>query len=286
MTQSDRLPRRPLGRTGRDVTLFGLGGEGVLRSYGQEPEARKVIQRALDLGVNYFDSAPAYAGCLDYYGAALGERRKDVFLASKTADRTRDGSLQILDETLRRLRSDYLDLWQLHDIRTRADLKEIFSESGAIHALTQARADGRVRHLGITGHHDPALLADALERFDFDTVLIPLNCADVHRLSFLRDVVPLARAKGTAVIAMKVYSAGLLAEPGSACGTRDALYYALSLEGVACAIIGCRTPQEVEENAAAVQRFTPLSEDRRRELERLHSDKRWTPYKKGMGAGG
>ncbi|MGA2724233.1 MAG: aldo/keto reductase [Bryobacteraceae bacterium] len=281
MSQTPKLPMRPLGRTGHEVTLFGLGGEGVLRSYGQESEARKVIQRALDLGVNYFDSAPAYAGCLDYYGAFLGERRTEVFLASKTADRTRDGSLTLLDGTLRRLRSDYLDLWQLHDVRTRTELRQIFSSDGAIHGLLQARAEGRVRHVGITGHHNPAVLMEAMERFNFDTVLIPLNCADVHRLSFLREVLPVARAKGTGVIAMKVYSAGLLASPASACGAADALRYALSLDGVACAIIGCRTTMEVEDNARIVREFTPLSDHCRAELEAHHREKQWTPYKMG-----
>src|SRR6266550_3840922 len=102
------LPRRALGRTGHEATLFGLGGEGVLRTHGREAEAVGVIHRALDRGVNYCDTAPAYAGSLDYYGAALGERRRDVFLASKTSDRTRDGSLHLLDESLRRLRTDHL----------------------------------------------------------------------------------------------------------------------------------------------------------------------------------
>src|SRR5262249_37682873 len=112
-TQVARLPRRALGRTGHEGTLFSLGGEGVLRTHGRTEEATRVIHRALDQGVNYCDTAPAYADSLDYYGAALGERRRDIFLASKTADRTRDGSLRILDESLRRLRTDHLDLWQL-----------------------------------------------------------------------------------------------------------------------------------------------------------------------------
>ncbi|HLK20874.1 MAG TPA: aldo/keto reductase [Bryobacteraceae bacterium] len=276
---TNKLPTRILGKTAHHATLFSLGGEGVLRTFGQEAAARKVIERALDLGVNYFDSAPAYAGCLDYLGANLGERRKDIFLASKTAERSRAGSLRVLDDTLRRLRTDHLDLWQLHDIRTRAEVREIFSDRGAIHALLEARADGRVRHLGLTGHHDPAVLLDAMSCFDFDTVLIPLNCADVHRMSFLRDVVPVARAKGTAVIAMKTYSGGLLALPGLPLAAGEALRYALSLDGVSCAIVGCRTPEEVEQNAGAVRQFVPLEAARRAEIENIFSDPRWTPYK-------
>src|SRR4051812_45606738 len=118
MTNPKPLPRRPLGRTGVEVTLFGLGGEGVLRTHGEEKAAVRVIHRALDQGVNYFDTAPAYASSMDYYGAALGTRRKDIFLASKTHIRTRGGSLKLLDESLKRLRTDHLDLWQLHDLRT------------------------------------------------------------------------------------------------------------------------------------------------------------------------
>src|SRR5207245_11284240 len=108
----------------------------------------------------------------DSYGAALGERRRDIFLASKTHDRTRDGSLRLLDDSLRRLRTDHLDLWQLHDLRTRDDLDRIFAKGGALEALLQARAERRVRFLGITGHHDPAILVEAIQRFDFDTVLV------------------------------------------------------------------------------------------------------------------
>ena len=120
------IPRRILGRTGQEVTQFALGGEGVLRTHGRTAEAVAVIHRALDQGVTYCDTAPAYAGSLSYYGAALGERRKQVFLASKTHDRTRDGSLRLLDQSLERARTDHLDLWQLHDLRTLADLQMIF----------------------------------------------------------------------------------------------------------------------------------------------------------------
>src|SRR5215468_6423670 len=122
------LPQRPLGQTGVAVTLFGLGGEGVLRTYDRAAEAVRVIHRALEHGVNYCDTAPAYAGSLDYYGAALGERRAEIFLASKTHDRTRDGSLRLLEQSLKRLRTDHLDLWQLHDLRSLVDLQTIFGK--------------------------------------------------------------------------------------------------------------------------------------------------------------
>jgi aryl-alcohol dehydrogenase-like predicted oxidoreductase len=258
------LPKRPLGRTGYPVTLFGLGGEGVLRTYGREKQAVRVIQRALDQGVNYCDTAPAYSGSMDYYGAALGERRRDLFLASKTHDRTRDGSLRLLDDSLRRLRIDHLDLWQLHDLRTAEDLDRIFARGGALEALLQAREEGRVRFLGLTGHHDPDVLGEAMRRFAFDTVLVALNAADVHRRSFVQSVLPEAVRQGMAVIGMKVCAQGrLLGKLTMA----EALGYVLSLPGVSHAIIGCRTPTEVDDNARIIREFTPLDEAQRRELE-------------------
>lgn len=253
------IPRRPLGRTGHEVTQFALGGEGVLRTHGRTSEAVAVIHRALDLGVNYCDTAPAYASSLDYYGAALGERRREVFLASKTHDRTRDGSLRLLDESLKRLRTDHLDLWQLHDLRTPGDLRAIFGPGGALEALVQARQEGRVRFLGLTGHHDPAILLDAMGRFDFDTVLVALNAADVHRMSFARSVLADAARREMGVIGMKVYAAGMLVRSGAhGLAPAQAMSYVLSLPGVSTVVIGCSSPAEVEENARIAREFRTL----------------------------
>lgn len=266
MPDANRLPTRPLGRTGHDVTLFALGGEGVLRTHGRVQDAAAVIHRALDRGVNYCDTAPAYDGSMDYYGAALGERRTEVFLASKTHDRTRDGSLRLLDDSLRRLRTDRLDLWQLHDLRTTRDLSAIFSKGGALEALLQARDEQRVRFLGITGHHDPAILMEAMRRFDFDTVLVALNAADIHRLSFLKTVLPEAARRGMGVIGMKAYGAGTLLEERGL-STDEALGYVLSLPGVSTVVIGCQTPEEVDDNARIAREFVALDSSIMQELE-------------------
>ncbi len=253
------IPRRPLGRTGHEVTQFALGGEGVLRTHGRMAEAVAVIHRALDQGVNYCDTAPAYAGSLDYYGAALGERRRDVFLASKTHDRTRDGSLRLLDESLRRLRTDHLDLWQLHDLRTPGDLRAIFGRGGALEALVQAREEGLVRFLGLTGHQDPEILLEAMGRFDFDTVLMALNGADIHRLPFAKTVLVEAVRKGMGVIGMKVYAAGNLVRAGvHGLAPAEAMGYVLSLPGVSTVVIGCSSPEEVDENAQIARAFRPF----------------------------
>ena len=258
------IPRRPLGSTGCNVTLFGLGGEGVLRTWDQNKAAASVITRALDQGVTYCDTAPAYAGSLDYYGATLGERRAQIFLSSKTHDRTRDGSLRLLDESLRRARTDHFDLWQLHDLRTLDDLNRIFGKGGALEALVQAKAEGRVKHLGITGHHDSAILLEAMRRFAFDSVLVALNAADVHRMPFISTVVAAAAKQNMGVIAMKVCAQKrLLARLTMA----ESLGYAWSIPGVSLAIVGCETPEEVDENAAIARAFQPLSAEQMRELE-------------------
>jgi predicted aldo/keto reductase-like oxidoreductase len=265
------IPRRCLGRTGRPVTIFGLGGEGVLRTHGREVEAVAVIQRALQQGVNYFETAPAYASSMDYYGAALGGHRRNIFLASKTHDRTCDGSLRQLDDSLRRLRTDYLDLWQLHDLRTEDDLSRIFGKDGAMKALLRARDEGRVRYLGLTGHHDPSILLKAMQEFDFDTVLMSLNAADVHRLSFRDTVLQEAVRRNMGVIGMKSTAQGRLL------GTltmAEAMGYVLSLP-ISTLIIGCARPTEVDENARIARQFVGFAAEKMQELEnrtRLHSE--------------
>lgn len=258
------IPTRALGKTGRAVTMFGLGGEGVLRTWGQDRAAAEVITRALDQGVTYCDTAPAYAGSIDYYGATLAERRKQIFLASKTHERSRDGSLRLLDDTLRRLHTDHLDLWQLHDLRTLDDLDCIFGKGGALEALLQAKADGRVKHLGLTGHHDPAILLEAMRRFAFDTVLVALNAGDVHRLPFISTVLAEAQRQNMGVIAMKVCAQRRLLARLS---MQEALGYVWSLPGVSLAIVGCETPAEVDENAESARTFQPFAAEKMRELE-------------------
>jgi len=255
----------------------------VLRTYDRTAEAVRVIHRALDQGVNYCDTAPAYAGSLDYYEAALGERRGEIFLASKTHERSRDGSLRLLEDSLRRLRTDHLDLWQLHDLRTPSDLERIFAKGGALAALVEAREEGRVRFLGLTGHHDPAILLEAMRRFAFDTVLVALNAADIHRLSFIPTVLAEAARRDMGVIGMKVYAQGALLDRDLATAD-EAMGYVLSLPGVSTIIVGCRTPAEVDDNARIARQFVSFETPRMRQLE---VRTRWqaaalTSYKKPM----
>jgi predicted aldo/keto reductase-like oxidoreductase len=170
----------------------------------------------------------------------------------------------LLEQSLRRARTDHFNLWQLHDLRTPDDLARIFGKGGALEALVQAKAEGRVKHLGITGHHDPAILLEAMRRFDFDTVLVALNAADVHRLPFITTVVAEAARRGMGVIAMKTCAQKRLLYRLT---MAEALGYAWSTSGVSLAIVGCETPEEVDENAELARTFQPLPAEMMRELE-------------------
>ena len=288
-TAQTMLPTRALGKTGVPVTILGVGGEGVLRTWGRHKEAVAVIRRALEHGITYCDTAPAYSGSQDYYGEALGEFRKRIFLASKTHDRTRDGSLRLLEQSLRRLRTDHLDLWQLHDLRSMEELEVIFGRAGAIHALEQARREGLVKYLGITGHYDPAVLVEAIRRYPFDTALVSLNVADRAghragggvgegsvdarsvstdraRLSFINELLPTATEQQLGVIGMKVFARGALLQSDHGFTVSQALGYVLSLS-ISTAIVGFDSPDEVDQAVEAVQRFQSLSDAQMKQLE-------------------
>jgi aryl-alcohol dehydrogenase-like predicted oxidoreductase len=259
---------RALGRTGATVEAVSLGGEGILRTHGRHAEAVPMIVEALRLGVRYCDTAPAYDQSQDYYGEAFRAAgpgaRERVFLASKTHARGREGALRLLDDSLRRLGTDHLDLWQLHDLRSREELDQIFDKGGAIEAVERARADGRVRFVGITGHHDPAILVEAMRRYPVDTVLCAINPADPRRAPFLSTVVAEARHRDIGVIGMKVMAAGVLLRDRAAT-PEELIRYA---SGVAdTVIIGCSSIAEVRTNLEAGRRQIAMPEAERRALE-------------------
>lgn len=264
---SDNAPTtRDLGRTGARVLPVSLGGEGILRTTGRARDAVPVIVEALRLGVRYCDTAPAYAQSQDYYGAAFrqaGPRaRTGIFLASKTHERTRDGALRLLDDSLRRLGTTWIDLWQMHDLRSRAELDVIFGKGGAIEAALAAKADGRVRHIGLTGHHDPLVLLEAMRRFPFDSVLVAINPADGRRSPFVPTVVAEARRQGMGVVGMKALAAGRLlavAQP------EQLLRYTASIADTV--IVGCSSLAEVRQNLAVATAFQPMSDDEKKTLE-------------------
>jgi aryl-alcohol dehydrogenase-like predicted oxidoreductase len=259
------LERRKLGSTGEEVTLIGLGGEGILRTTGYERHAVKLINHAIDLGVRYFESARAYSGSEQYYGAALRNRRKEIFLASKSHARDKRGALMHLSETLSNMKTDYLDLWQVHDVRTKEDIAAIFGPGGSIEAFHDAKASGLVRFLGITGHHDPIILRKCVELFDFDTVLMPVNPAEPSYNSFIQSVLPMAQTKGMGIIGMKVYLRGMATQLPWYESMKPFLYYALS-QPISTAVIGCDDLQQLEENVALASMFGPMDPEESRSL--------------------
>jgi aryl-alcohol dehydrogenase-like predicted oxidoreductase len=258
---------RPLGQTGAQVLAVSLGGEGILRTTGREREAVPVILEALRLGVRYCDTAPAYQQSQDYYGAAFREAgpqaRDRVFLASKVHLRTRDQALRLLDDSLARLGTDRLDLWQMHDLRDQHDLDAIFGRGGALEAAVRAREDGRVRFIGLTGHHHPAILTEAMRRFAFDNLLVALNPADPRRLPFA-PVIAAARARGMGVVGMKVLAAGLLPAARAATAAELIRYTASQSDTV---IIGCSSVDEVRANLAVASGFVAMTAEERAALE-------------------
>jgi predicted aldo/keto reductase-like oxidoreductase len=252
------IPKRKLGKTGVEVTILGLGGEGVLRTHGYDRAAYDLINRALDLGISYCESARAYDGSESYYGKALRERRGEVFLTSKSHDRRKAGALAHLTQTLRNMQTDHLDLWQVHDVRTDADIEEIFAPGGAIEAFVEAKEKGLVRFIGVTGHHDPAVIRACIERFPFDTVLLPVNPAEPAHESFIDEALPSARERNMGIIGMKVYLRGFAAKIPGYTGMEPFFRFALS-QPVSTVVIGCDDLRQLEENVRFAASFQPVT---------------------------
>jgi predicted aldo/keto reductase-like oxidoreductase len=276
MRFSMKIPKRKLGKTGAEVTIMGLGGEGLLRTFGREKEACDLIERAIDLGINYFESARAYSGSESYYGSALGERRKDIFLTSKSHARDKRGASRHLQETLNNMNTDHLDLWQVHDVRSEEDIAEIFGPGGAMEAFAEAKEKGWTRFVGVTGHHDPFILRRCIEMYDFDTVLLPVNPAEQAHHSFIDRVMPLANEKGMGIIGMKVYFRGFAAKVPGFESMEPYFRFALS-QPVSTVVIGCDNTRQLEENVNLAGSFKPMPEEEMRGLEG-----RISPYAKQL----
>jgi aryl-alcohol dehydrogenase-like predicted oxidoreductase len=254
------IPKRILGNTGIKVTVMGLGGEGILRTYGHEKEASRLINGAIDLGVNYFESARAYSGSESYYGKALKERRKEIFLASKCHARDKEGAFNHLRETLKQMVTDHLDLWQVHDMRTEEDMEEVFGPDGALEAFAEAKRKGLVRFIGVTGHYDPSIIKRCIQDFEFDTALIPVNPAEPVYKSFINEVIPVAQRKGMGIVGMKVYCRGLAQRIPGYKTLEPFLRFALS-HPVSAVVIGCDSIGQLEENVGFVRDFQAMNRE-------------------------
>lgn len=253
------MPMATLGKTGMKVSRFTLGGYHYLRN-GEE-EGIRIIRRAIELGVNFFDSAHKYnAGASDtVYGKALkGGLRQKVLLMSKAQFRERYSAMQQLEETLQRMQTDYLDLWQCHEVSTHEEVDRILAPGGALEAFVRAKEQGKVRHIGFSGHRDPTVHQRLLDAFDgWETVQFPVNLIDPHYLSFIENVLPKARAKGLGIIAMKSNAIGNITK-NKVATIPECLRFAWS-QDVDTLVSGVETVRQLEENVAACKTFRKMS---------------------------
>jgi aryl-alcohol dehydrogenase-like predicted oxidoreductase len=251
------IPRRVLGRTGLSCTMLGFGAA-WLGIYKTEEPAIELGNRALELGVNFFDTARDYGVSEERLGKVLEGKRKNVILMTKVLGRSRAEAENELEISLRMLRTDYLDVWQIHSVKVQQDLDQIFGPNGSMEAAVAAQKAGKVRFLGVTGHKDPEANLKALSYYDFDTIQMPLNLVDPFYRSFEKTVLPEAVKRKMGVLAMKSMAGGWMLQKGVA-RAKDALPYVWSLP-IHVLISGVQTLEQLDENAELARKFKPLSE--------------------------
>jgi len=264
------MPKRKLGRTGLQVSVLSIGTGSTTAQVRQPDQAVDIMNRALDLGVNYIDTAPSYGNGRSetIIGAVMKERREEVFLATKTHDRSYDGTLRLFDESLKCLQTQYIDLYQIHGIRDEEDFRESIKKNGAVRAIERLRDEGAIRYIGITGHRNPEALQRAISEYDFDTILMTLNAGDIHYGPFQKELLQTAIEKDMGIIAMKITAQGRIFKDNGITSMADALGYVLSFP-VSTANVGIATIDELEENVRIAREFSEFSKQKMAELENL-----------------
>ncbi len=260
------MPMATLGKSGLRVSRFTLGGHhAAVRGIDNAVE---IIHRAMDLGVNFFDSAHLYNNGRsdEAYGKALsGGRRQKVLLMSKAHLRSRDAAMRQLEETLTRMNTDYLDLWQCHQVSTPEEVDQILAPNGALEAFVKAKEQGKVRHIGYTGHRDPAIHLRLLDAYDgWETVQHPVNLIDPHYLSFIENFLPKVRAKKLGRIAMKSNAIGAITKNNIAT-IQECLRFAWS-QDIDTLVSGVETVEQLEQNVLACKTFRKMSAKETKEL--------------------
>ena len=253
------IPMKEFGKTGVKVTIIAQGGARMdLHPTVQEAAAH--VRRVYNLGLTYFDCAHSYwnGKSEEAYGIGLAEVRKNIFLTSKSTKRTRKEAEAELDLTLKRLKTDHLDLWQMHSVQSKAEIDRILSPGGAMEAFEAAKKAGKCRFIGFTGHYDPAVHAQLLKAYSkWDTVLMPLHAADHAYLSFEKTALPVAVEMGIGIQAIKVFCKAFLLR---ALSPSECLRYTLS-HPIHVAVCGAGTQGQMEDNIRTVQSFKPMSAD-------------------------
>jgi len=246
------------------VSALGLGGH-HLGEAEDRPTAERIVHEAIDGGINFFDNCWEYhrGKSEDWMGGALKGRRDRVFLMTKVCTHGREKALamRMLEQSLRRLQTDHLDLWQIHGVSFDNDPALFIRPNGAAEALEQARKEGKVRYVGFTGHKDPRIHLGMLQtNFRFDAVQMPINAFDASFHSFQQQVIPEARKRGMAVLGMKPFSGTATPLTKGSVTPEEALRYAMSVPGVTVTITGMEKPEVVRQNLEIAQKFTPMTE--------------------------
>ncbi|MFQ3588132.1 MAG: aldo/keto reductase [Fimbriimonadaceae bacterium] len=258
------MPVRPFGKTGWRASIYGLGTAEV--SGGDDTV--RAIRAAVAGGVNYIDTAPSYVGTRSEtaVGRALeGGLRERVFLATKTLRRDADGAYQEVRESLNRLKTNRIDLLQIHSVNDMGTLDQALRKGGAVEGLERARREGLIRWIGISGHTRPDVIGAAIDRYPFDSILVAVSAVDTHINDFAAEVVPAARKKGIAVVGMKALK-GMERAQGAKMEVEPLLRYAWSLP-VDTVIVGLRHESEIRPNLVAARTFRPMPPAEMRALE-------------------
>jgi aryl-alcohol dehydrogenase-like predicted oxidoreductase len=252
-----KIKQRPLGNTGLTVSVLGLGCATI--GYGPHSlgEGATIVEACLDAGVNYIDCASSYGNAEEKVGEVMKRRRKEAVLATKTLERSYESAWREINRGLERLKTDVVDLLQIHSINTISELDRIMANNGSLRAALRAKDEGMCRHIGITGHTRPEVIAEALRRHPFETVLVPLSSTDALVNDFGKAIFPLAEEKHFGLIAMKVLAAGRVTKFAT-----ESLRYSMSLP-VSTAIVGMGTLEEVRENVTVAQSFTAMDAGQR-----------------------
>jgi aryl-alcohol dehydrogenase-like predicted oxidoreductase len=279
------MPMRNLGKTGFRVGIFSLGCQAAIEIKGNAKLSVEIMNRALDLGVNYFDTSNVYGegASEEHVGLVMRDRRREVFLASKTGRRDYDGAMAHLDTSFKRMHTDHLDLWQIHNLQKMADVDRLLAADGALKAFQKAKSEGLVRFIGVTGHFEPKVLREMIQRAQLDCILLAVNAADRHYLSFLEHLLPTALEKQMGIIGMKLATRGRMlstwkpepldqqpermrtAKPGTIT-MAESLAYNFSLP-VSTNIVGVDNVAQLEEDVKCAANFVPLSLEQMQDLE-------------------
>lgn len=279
-------PKRPMGRTGLQVSILGVGGY-HLGTTPTQAEVNNIVAKALDHGINFFDNAWEYhkGASEERLGIALKGKRDKAILMTKvcTHGRNKDVGMRMLEESLTRLQTDHLDVWQVHEVVYYNDPEKIYAPDGVLEALTKAKEQGKVRFVGFTGHKNPSIHLEMLKRgYPFDTVQMPINAFDPSFRSFEREVLPVAVQKKMAVFSMKSMCGSGEPIVHGALTPTEALSYAMSVPGVSTTISGMDTIGVLNQNLAILRDFKPLSEqqmDQLREHGKQFNDGRFELFK-------